>query len=75
MPQEPAMTRRDQELLDRQLRAMCAPRRRDGIIMLTIASLFAGGLFLGNLHGPKATVSGLQSEIAITAESAAAVSQ
>jgi hypothetical protein len=70
------MTRRDQELLDRQLHAICVPQRRDGgTVMLAIATLVLGGLFLGNLHAAKTQVSGLQSAIAIAGEANSGVSQ
>ena len=44
------MTRRDQELLDRQLRGLCIPQRRDGTMILAIVAIFLAGIFLGNLR-------------------------
>ncbi len=44
------MTRRDQELLDRQLRGLCIPQRRDGTMILAIVAIFLAGMFLGNLR-------------------------
>ena len=44
------MTRRDQELLDRQLRGLCIPERRDGTMILAIVMIFLAGIFLGNLR-------------------------
>jgi hypothetical protein len=44
------MTRRDQELLDRQLRGLCIPERRDGTMILAIVVIFLAGIFLGNLR-------------------------
>jgi hypothetical protein len=46
------MTRRDQELLDRQLSAICVPRRSsgNGSVILAIVMVFLAGLFLGNMH-------------------------
>jgi hypothetical protein len=44
------MTRRDQELLDRQLRGLCIPQRRDGTMILAIVVIFLAGIFLGNLR-------------------------
>ena len=41
------MTRRDQELLDRQLRGLCIPQRRDGTMILAIVAIFLAGIFLG----------------------------
>lgn len=70
------MTRRDQELLDRQLRAICVPQRRDGgTVMLAIATLVLGGLFLGHLHAPKSAVSGWESAIVSTSDANPEVSQ
>jgi hypothetical protein len=48
--QEVDMTRRDQELLDRQLRGLCIPQRRDGTMILAIVAIFLAGIFLGNLR-------------------------
>jgi hypothetical protein len=44
------MTRRDQELLDRQLRGLHIQPRHDGTMMLAIAAIFLAGIFLGNLR-------------------------
>ena len=44
------MTRRDQALLDRQLRGLHIPERHDGTMILVIVMIFLVGLFLGNLH-------------------------
>jgi hypothetical protein len=44
------MTRRDEELLDRQLRGLCIPQRRDGTMILAIVAVFLAGLFLGSLR-------------------------
>jgi hypothetical protein len=44
------MTRRDQELLDRQLRGLCIQPRRDGTMILAIVAMFLAGIFLGNLR-------------------------
>jgi hypothetical protein len=44
------MTRRDQELLDRQLRGLHIQPRRNGTMMLAIVAVFVAGLFLGNLR-------------------------
>jgi hypothetical protein len=46
------MTRRDQELLDRQLRAVCVPQRSsgNGSVMLAIVMVFVAGVLLGNMH-------------------------
>jgi hypothetical protein len=48
--QEVDMTRRDQELLDRQLRGLHIPERHDGTMILAIVMIFLVGLFLGNLR-------------------------
>ena len=44
------MTRRDQALLDRQLRGLHIPERHDGTMILAIVMIFLVGLFLGNLR-------------------------
>jgi hypothetical protein len=49
-PQEVDMTRRDQELLDRQLRGLGIPQRRDGTMILAIVGIFLAGFLLGNLR-------------------------
>jgi hypothetical protein len=45
-----AMTRRDQALLDRQLRGLHIPERHDGTMIMAIVIIFLAGLFLGNLR-------------------------
>ena len=44
------MTRRDQELLDRQLRRLCIQSPPTGTMILAIVAVFVAGLFLGNLR-------------------------
>jgi hypothetical protein len=44
------MTRRDQELLDRQLRGLCIKSPPTGTMLLAIMAVFVAGLFLGNLR-------------------------
>ncbi len=44
------MTRRDQELLDRQLRGLCIQPPPTGTMLLAIAAVFVTGLCLGNLR-------------------------
>ena len=41
------MTRRDQELLDKQLHAVYAAPRSDGVLMLAILAVFCAGIALG----------------------------
>jgi hypothetical protein len=48
--EEIGMTRRDQELLDRQLRGLQIQPRRDGTMILAIVAVFLAGIFLGNLR-------------------------
>jgi hypothetical protein len=48
--QEVDMTRRDQELLDRQLRGLHIQPRHDGTMILAIVAIFLAGIFLGNLR-------------------------
>jgi hypothetical protein len=79
---ESAVNRRDRELLDRQLRAVCIqPRRRNDSTMLAIATLavvavFAADLFVGNLHaGVPADAGSWQAAIAAASEAAPQVSR
>jgi hypothetical protein len=44
------MTRRDQELLDRQLRGLRIQPPPTGTMLLAIVAVFVAGLFLGNLR-------------------------
>jgi hypothetical protein len=37
----------DQELLDKQLRYLHVPPRRDGIVIATIVAVFLGGIIIG----------------------------
>jgi hypothetical protein len=48
--QEVDMTRRDQELLDRQLRGLCIQPPPTGTMILAIMAVFVAGLFLGNVR-------------------------
>jgi hypothetical protein len=48
--EEVDMTRRDQELLDRQLRGFCIQPPPTGTMILAIMAVFVAGLFLGNLR-------------------------
>jgi hypothetical protein len=48
--EEVGMTRRDQELLDRQLRGLCIQPPPTGTMILAIMAVFVAGLFLGNLR-------------------------
>jgi hypothetical protein len=48
--EEVDMTRRDQELLDRQLRGLCIQAPPTGTMILAIMAVFVAGLFLGNLR-------------------------
>jgi hypothetical protein len=43
------MDSQDQELLDKQLRNLYAPPRRDGIVIATIVAVFLGGMMIGGL--------------------------
>jgi hypothetical protein len=64
------MTRRDQELLDRQLRGLCIPQRHDGAMILAIVAIFLAGIFLGNLRSEaRATVHLNTLEMALSAPS------
>ena len=44
------MTRRDQELLDRQLRGLGIQPPPTGTMILAITAVFVAGLFLGNVR-------------------------
>jgi hypothetical protein len=39
----------DQELLDRQLRNLHVPPRRDGVVIAAILAVFFGGILVGSL--------------------------
>ena len=41
------MDRRDQELLDKQLRTVAPAHRRDGLMILAIVAVFFSGMVLG----------------------------
>jgi hypothetical protein len=50
------MDPQDQELLDKQLRNLHVPPRRDGVVIATIVAVFLGGIIIGGAlakpHGP-----------------------
>ena len=41
------MDTQDQELLDKQLRNLHVPPRRDGVVIATIVAVFLGGIVIG----------------------------
>jgi hypothetical protein len=41
------MDTQDQELLDKQLRHLHVPPRRDGVVIATIVAVFLGGIVIG----------------------------
>jgi hypothetical protein len=43
------MDPQDQELLDKQLRNLKVPPRRDGVVIATIIAVFLGGIIIGAL--------------------------
>jgi hypothetical protein len=43
------MDPQDQELLDKQLRNLHVPPRRDGIVIATIVAVFLGGIIIGDV--------------------------
>jgi hypothetical protein len=43
------MDPQDQELLDKQLRNLHVPPRRDGVVIATIVAVFLGGIVIGGL--------------------------
>jgi len=45
------MNRRDQELLDKQMRSI-SPPRNDGVIAVTLAAMFLFGIALGGVLSP-----------------------
>jgi hypothetical protein len=48
------MNRQDQELLDKQLRAISPAPQHEGAVLLTAMALFVAGIALGNwLSGPE----------------------
>jgi hypothetical protein len=42
------MDSQDQELLDKQLRNLHVPPRRDGVVIATIVAVFLGGIIIGS---------------------------
>lgn len=42
------MDTQDQELLDKQLRNLHVPPRRDGVVIATIIAVFLGGIIIGS---------------------------
>jgi hypothetical protein len=42
------MNPQDQELLDKQLRNLHVPPRRDGVVIATIVAVFLGGIIIGS---------------------------
>jgi hypothetical protein len=49
------MDTQDQELLDKQLRHLHVPPRRDGVVIATIVAVFLGGIVIGGaLATPRA---------------------
>ena len=42
------MDSHDQELLDKQLRNLHVPPRRDGVVIATIVAVFLGGIIIGS---------------------------
>lgn len=52
------MDPQDQELLDKQLRNLHVPPRRDSVVIATIVAVFLGGIIIGGaLATPRETVS------------------
>ena len=43
------MDRHDRELLDKQLRNLHVPPRRDGVVIATIVAVFLGGMIIGGI--------------------------
>jgi hypothetical protein len=43
------MDPQDQELLDKQLRNLYVPPRRDGVVIAAILAVFIGGILVGGL--------------------------
>jgi hypothetical protein len=43
------MNKRDQKLLDKQLRAVSPPSRHDGVVMIAIVGMFLAGMTFGSL--------------------------
>jgi hypothetical protein len=43
------MDPQDQELLDKQLRNLHVPPRRDGVVIATIVAVFLGGIIIGDV--------------------------
>jgi hypothetical protein len=43
------MDQRDQELLDKQMRAISSAPRRDGVVIVTVLMVFLAGMTVGGL--------------------------
>ena len=43
------MDQRDQELLDKQMRAISPAPRRDGVVIVTVLMVFLAGMTLGGM--------------------------
>lgn len=47
------MDQQDQALLDKQLRNLHVPPRRDGVVIAAIVAVFLGGMVIGGLARPR----------------------
>jgi hypothetical protein len=71
------MDLQDQELLDRQLRHLHVPPRRDGVVMAAILAVFFGGILVGSLlaEPPEATRTAANETIASVQNGQSATTQ
>jgi hypothetical protein len=67
------MDLQDQELLDKQLRNLHAPPRRDGVVIATIVAVFLGGMMIGGLLAkpPAPTRTAANAQLALVQNDAA----
>jgi len=59
------MDQQDQALLDKQLRSLHVPPRRDGVVIAAIVAVFLGGIIIGGaLARPRVPASAVNPQIA-----------
>jgi len=58
------MDPQDRELLDKQLRNLNVPPRRDGVVIATIIAVFLGGIIIGALAERREPINAANPQIA-----------
>ena len=71
------MDPQDQELLDKQLRNLHVPPRRDGVVIAAIVAVFLGGVMIGGILAkpPEPTLTAANAQIASVQNDAPASAQ